>query len=154
MTSAPAMCMNGDERFINRYELGQESKIAQLESQLALRDANTYNDQKMLEMYKYFDGQLNGIRQTLGSQAVQNQATADSFQLVNERMDCLKNDMCDKIKAERNARQCADNTLVNYMNATFYAKQVADVTVSTTAQTAQATYNPLPAQTCGCNCGC
>lgn len=48
---------------VNRYELGQESKIAELQSQIALRDANTYNDQKLLEVYKYFDGELKELRQ-------------------------------------------------------------------------------------------
>lgn len=47
---------------VSRYELGQESKIAELQSQIALRDANTYNDQKLLEVYKYFDGELKDIR--------------------------------------------------------------------------------------------
>lgn len=149
MTGATACMPFGDERFINRYELGQESKISQLETQIALRDANIYNDQKQIEMYKYVDAKFSAIEQQLGAQAVQNQATSDSFQLVNERMSCL----CDKISDERQARQCADNTLVNYMNATFYPKQVADVTVGSTT-TAQSTYNPLPAQTCNCNPCC
>lgn len=52
-----------DNQLVNRYELGQESKIAELQSQIALRDANTYNDQKLLEVYKYFDGELKEIRQ-------------------------------------------------------------------------------------------
>lgn len=47
---------------VSRYELSQENKIAELQSQIALRDANTYNDQKLLEVYKYFDGQLKDIR--------------------------------------------------------------------------------------------
>ena len=50
---------------VSRYELGQESKIAELQSQIALRDANTYNDQKSLELYKYIDGELRDIRSTL-----------------------------------------------------------------------------------------
>lgn len=50
---------------VSRYELGQESKIAELQSQIALRDANTYNDQKLLEVYKYFDGELKDIRATI-----------------------------------------------------------------------------------------
>lgn len=57
---------------VNRYELGQESKIARLESDIALRDANIYNDQKMLEMYKYFDGEVKRIDRTLCEQAVYN----------------------------------------------------------------------------------
>ena len=38
---------------VNRYELGQESRISKLESEIALRDANIYNDQKRYQnVYK------------------------------------------------------------------------------------------------------
>lgn len=55
-------CGCSENMIVNRYELGQESKIAELQSQIALRDANTYNDQKLLEVYKYFDGELKEMR--------------------------------------------------------------------------------------------
>lgn len=57
---------------VSRYEMGQESKIAKLESEIALRDANIYNDQKSLELYKYFDGEIKRIDRTLCEQAVYN----------------------------------------------------------------------------------
>lgn len=57
---------------VNRYELNQESRIAKLESDIALRDANIYNDQKMLELYKYFDGEVKRIDKTLCEQSVYN----------------------------------------------------------------------------------
>ena len=57
---------------INRYELNQQSRISKLESDIALRDSNIYNDQKMLEMYKYFDGEVKRIDKTLCEQAVYN----------------------------------------------------------------------------------
>jgi hypothetical protein len=57
---------------VNRYELAQENKIAKLESEIALIDANTYNDQKSLELYKYFDGEIKRIDRTLCEQAVYN----------------------------------------------------------------------------------
>ena len=38
-----------------------ESTIAKLQSEVALRDANIYNDQKLLEVYKYVDGELKYI---------------------------------------------------------------------------------------------
>jgi hypothetical protein len=57
---------------INRYEAGLQQEIASKDAMIALRDANTYNDQKLLEVYKYFDGQLNGIRHELREQAVYN----------------------------------------------------------------------------------
>ena len=132
----PVVC--SDDRLVNRYELGQEQKIAELQTQIALRDANIYNDQKSLELYKYIDGQIAAINAQLGAQAVQNQATKDSFQLLQERLCC-----------EEKARKCGDNTIVNYANATFYPKMVADVTTGTTT-TAQTLYNPLPVDNCGC----
>lgn len=57
---------------VNRYELGLEQKIASLESGIALRDANIYNDSKVLELYKYIDGKLEGINSKLCDQAVFN----------------------------------------------------------------------------------
>ena len=57
---------------VNRYELGQESRIAKLESEVALRDANIYNDQKLLELYKYIDGKLECVNNALAGQAVWN----------------------------------------------------------------------------------
>lgn len=58
-------CGCSENHLVNRYELTQESKIAELQSQIALRDANTYNDQKLLEVYKYFDGELKDVRATM-----------------------------------------------------------------------------------------
>lgn len=65
-----AVC--SENMHVSRYELGQESKIAKLESEIALRDANIYNDQKALELYKYFDGEIKRIDRTLCEQAVYN----------------------------------------------------------------------------------
>lgn len=134
---------------VTRYELELEQQLANKDAQIALRDANTYGDQKMLEMYKYIDAQLKEIREKASEQAVINQKTADSFQIVSERMDCLRNETNRAIANEAKERRCADDTLVTYMNATFYAKNVANVTVGTET-TPQSTYNPLPC--CSDNC--
>lgn len=146
---AATNCGCNEDHLVDRYTLAQEQKISKLETEIALRDANIYNDQKTLELYKYIDGQISSIQQTLGQQAVQNQKTADSFQIMSERMGCLKNELTEKIQNECHERKCADNTIVTYVNATFYPKQIADVTTGTTT-TAQNLYNPLPAECCGC----
>lgn len=65
-------CGCSENQMVNRYELSMESRIADLQAQIALRDANTYNDQKLLEVYKYFDGKLEGVNQRLCDQAVWN----------------------------------------------------------------------------------
>ena len=51
-----------EDHVVNRYEAAQSAKIADLETKIALRDANTYSDQKLLEVYKYFDGEIKDIR--------------------------------------------------------------------------------------------
>lgn len=79
---------------VNRYELSQEQKIADLQAQVALRDANTYNDQKLLEVYKYFDSKIEGINASIATQAVYNatqNATIGCMQnQINELMGLTK----------------------------------------------------------------
>lgn len=140
-----------DDHCVNRYEAGQSARIAELETEVKLRDANIYSDQKSLELYKYFDGELKDVRNTLAAQAVMNQKTADSFDMVHQDILCTKNELYSAINRERDERCCADNAIVNYANATFYPKMVADVTTGTET-TAQLLYNPLPQ--CGCKKGC
>lgn len=57
---------------VSRYELGQESRIARLESEIALRDANIYSDQKLSEVYKDLSARINGLEAGLNAQAVYN----------------------------------------------------------------------------------
>lgn len=138
-----------DDHCVNRYEAGQSAKIAELESEIKLRDSNIYTDSKLLELYKYFDGELKDVRGVLGAQAVMNQKTADSFEMVRNDMICCKNELYSAIARERDERCCGDNAIITYVNGTFYPKMVADVTVGTET-TAQLLYNPLP--NCGCGC--
>ena len=130
----PAMGAMGCTRELMEKDL----KISELSTDVKFRDSVIYANQKSIDLYKYIDGQINGINAQLAQQAVQNQATKDSFQLLNERLCC-----------EQKERKCSDATLVNYMNATFYHKLVSDISVGTTT-TAQTLYNPLPVDNCCC----
>lgn len=145
-------CCGGDGMPVNRYEMGLEKANAAKDAEISLLKANIYGDQKLLEVYKYFDGELRAANAKIAEQAVINQANKDSFQILQERMDCCKHELEGMICRERDDRKCADNTIVTYVNATFYPKQVADVTVGTTS-TPQTVYNPLPASNCGCGYG-
>lgn len=132
---------------VSRYELDREQKLAAKDAEIALLKANTYNDQKMLEVYAYIDGQLKDVRKTLCDQAVHNQRTEDSFVLARQDIASVKSELHREIEMEAERRCCGDNAIVTYANATFYPKQVADVTTGT-ATTAQTLYDPLPK--CGC----
>jgi hypothetical protein len=65
-------CGCSENTGVNRYELNQSEVISKLQSDVALRDANIYNDQKLLELYKYIDGKLEGVNGALAGQAVWN----------------------------------------------------------------------------------
>lgn len=54
-----------EDHMINRYEAAQAARIAELETEVKLRDANTYTDQKILDVYKYFEGENKEIRATI-----------------------------------------------------------------------------------------
>ena len=132
---------------VTRYDAQKDARIAELETEVKLRDANIYTDQKSLALYQYIDGELKDIRNTLCGQAVHNQRTEDSFALARQDIAAVKADLDAKIKLEAERRCCGDNAIVRYVNATFYPKMVADVTTGTTT-TAQTLYDPLP--DCGC----
>jgi hypothetical protein len=87
---------------VNRYELEKEQKIAQLEAQIALRDANTYSDQKLLDVYKYFDGELKDVRAAMcandKAQAVINAKFESGFGILNTQVTSISNTIANLTK--------------------------------------------------------
>ena len=77
-------CCTSENMPVNRYEAQQSARIAELETEVKLRDANTYTDSKLLELYRYVDGKFNGVEAQICHQAVVNaQVTAN--------LSCLQN---------------------------------------------------------------
>lgn len=131
--------MCSEDHCVNRYELGMEQKLAAKDSEIALLKANTYNDQKILEVYRYFDGKVAALEAHNAEQAVRNQGFADAFRELSKDIDY-------KVNLEAERRNCADQKIVNYVNATFAPKLVTDYTAGTTSA-AMTLYNPL----CACS---
>lgn len=127
---------------VTRYELGMEQALAAKDSEIALLKANTYQDQKSLELYRYIDGKLNEINAVLAAQAVTN----TSF---NSAMQAMDYKFTQQVALEAERRQCADCKIVNYVNSTFAPKLITDFTAGTTSAPASV-YNPLA---CGQCCG-
>lgn len=131
----------GDDHLVSRYDLRMEQELAAKDSEIALLKANTYQDQKTLELYRYIDGQLSAINQRLSAQDVRNQGVADAIREVSKDIDY-------KVNLEAERRECADCRIINYVNSTFAPRLITDYTAGTTSAAA-ATYNPLA---CGCGC--
>lgn len=124
-----------EDHLVTRYELGQEQTIAAKDSEIALLKANTYNDQKTLELYRYVDGKFGAIEARLAEQAVRNQGVADAIREVSKDIDF-------KVNLEAERRACADGKIVSYVNGTFAPKLFTEFTAGT--ETAPANiYNPL-----------
>lgn len=71
-------CGCNEDHLINRYEAAQSARIAELETEVKLRDANAYTDKKSLELYAYIDGRLRNVESQICNQAVVNsQLTAN-----------------------------------------------------------------------------
>lgn len=65
-------CACESDHYVNRYEAGQAARIAELETEVKLRDANTYTDSKILALYQYVDGKVSGIEAQICQQNVYN----------------------------------------------------------------------------------
>ena len=61
-----------EDHYVNRYEATQSARIAELETEVKLRDSNIYTDSKILELYKYVDGKFGIIENELCDQRVYN----------------------------------------------------------------------------------
>lgn len=129
---------------VTRYEMAMEQALAAKDSKIALLEANTYQDQKSLELYRYIDGKFSEIQANLAAQAVTN----TSF---NSALAATDYKFTQAIALEAERRQCADCKIVNYVNSTFAPKLITDYTAGTTSAPA-AVYNPLACGQC-CNGG-
>lgn len=65
-------CGCESQQYVNRYEAGQSARIAELETEVKLRDSNIYTDSKILDLYKYVDGKFSCIEGQLCEQRVYN----------------------------------------------------------------------------------
>ena len=136
-------CGCGDQ-FVTRYEMAMEQQLAAKDSRIALLEANTYQDQKSLELYRYIDGKFSEIQANLAAQAVTN----TSF---NSALAATDYKFTQAIALEAERRQCADCKIVNYVNSTFAPRLITDYTAGTTSAPATV-YNPLACGNC-CNGG-
>jgi hypothetical protein len=66
----------GDNAVVNRYEAGQNARIAELETEVKLRDANFYTLGEMGKMRDYIDRRFTGVEAQINAQAVVNAQVA------------------------------------------------------------------------------
>ena len=73
-----------NQHYVNRYEADQAARIAELETEVKLRDANTYTLGELNKMRNYVDAKFEAVNAQMCSQAVVNAQ-------VSANLSCLQN---------------------------------------------------------------
>lgn len=69
-------CGCNEDHWVNRYEAGQSARIAELETEVKLRDANVYTMGEMNKLRDYVDHRFEGVNAQLCAQSVVNAQVA------------------------------------------------------------------------------
>lgn len=112
------MPMCSENTPVNRFELGQEQKIAQLESQIALRDANTYMLQQISATKEYLEGKIDAnykeqacINTKQAVHNAQNTAALECLAGEERRLAALVNSFTTPIVEERYVKNTCCNAV-------------------------------------------
>ena len=76
-------CGCSEDHYVNRYEATQASRIAELETEVKLRDANTYTDSKILALYQYVDGKFANVESQICQQNVYNATNTATINCIS-----------------------------------------------------------------------
>jgi hypothetical protein len=75
-----------EEHYVNRYEASQSARIAELETEVKLRDSNIYTDSKILDLYKYVDGKFSCVEKELCDQRVYNATNTATISCIQNQV--------------------------------------------------------------------
>lgn len=84
-------CGCSENMAINRYELGQEQKIAELTSEKKLLEATIYTDGKLNDFRNYVDSKFAGVDARMNAQDVYNATNTATINCVSSQIACLQN---------------------------------------------------------------
>ena len=62
-------CCNESDEFVTRYDAGKDARIAALEQQVALGQAEKYTDQKMIDVYSKLEGRIVSLERQVSDNA-------------------------------------------------------------------------------------
>ena len=82
-------CGCSENMLVNRYEAAKDARISELETEVKLRDANTYTDQKLLDMYRFVNNKFERIDHQLCEQAVWNTAQTGTISCMAQQIAVL-----------------------------------------------------------------
>lgn len=82
-------CGCNENMLVNRYEASQSARIAELETEVKLRDANTFTMAEMGKLRDYVDRRFEGVNAQLCQQAVVNAQVAANLSCLTNTVNTL-----------------------------------------------------------------
>lgn len=83
-------CACSENMTINRYELAQEQKIAELQADKKLLEATIYTDSKLNDFRNYVDGRIAGVEARINAQDVYNATNNATISCISNQISCLQ----------------------------------------------------------------
>jgi hypothetical protein len=74
------------DHFIDRYDAAQSARIAELETEVKLRDANTFTMGEMNKLRDYFDSRMNHVEHELCDQRVYNATNTATISCIQAQV--------------------------------------------------------------------
>lgn len=81
--------VSSDDQLVNRYEAGKDAHIAELETEIKLRDANFFAMSQMNDMRNYVDRRFDKIEHQMCDQAVWNTAQSGALNCMANQIAAL-----------------------------------------------------------------
>ena len=75
-----------EDHWVNRYEATQQARIAELETEVKLRDSNIYTDQKLGSLRDYMEGKFARVEHELCDQKVFNAGTLSNISCMQSQI--------------------------------------------------------------------
>ena len=82
-------CGCNEDHWVNRYESTQSARIAELETEVKLRDANVYTLGEMSKLRDYVDRRFDGVNASINAQAVINAQVAANLSCMQGNISTL-----------------------------------------------------------------
>jgi hypothetical protein len=82
-------CGCNEDHIINRYEASQQARIAELETEVKLRDANVYTMSEMGKLRDYVDRRFECVNASINAQAVVNAQVAANLSCLTSTVNTL-----------------------------------------------------------------
>lgn len=79
-------CGCSEDHMVNRYEAAQQAKISELETEVKLRDANTYTLQQINGLRDYMEGRFSKVEHELCDQRVYNAANNGAISCIQSQI--------------------------------------------------------------------